>query len=210
MKHILRVLLYLLIVGVVGNAVRYWTPEPIGVLADKSPALLDHWLYRLGFYAHVVWGPIALLLGPSQFMPACRKQRIGLHRKMGYIYIVAVAFAGLAGLGIAPFASTGLVAQIGFSGLAIAWLYTTFQAFQAIKQRQVAQHRNWMVRSFALTLAAVTLRIYLPISLISGVAFSVAYPVIAWACWVPNLAVAEGLIRKKSSVPEKSISSRSQ
>lgn len=52
-----------------------------------------------------------------------------------------------------------------------------------------------MVRSYALTLPAVTLRIYLPVSLIAGVHFMVAYPAIAWLCWVPNAIAAEWLIR---------------
>jgi hypothetical protein len=46
-----------------------------------------------------------------------------------------------------------------------------------------------MVRNFALTFAAVTLRLYLPAWMIAGVAFDVAYPLIAWLCWVPNLAM---------------------
>jgi hypothetical protein len=53
-----------------------------------------------------------------------------------------------------------------------------------------------MVRSFSLTLGAVTLRIYLPVSLALGVPFEVAYPIIAWAAWVPNLMVGEWLLRR--------------
>jgi hypothetical protein len=48
-----------------------------------------------------------------------------------------------------------------------------------------------MVRNFALTFAAVTLRLWLPGSVLSGVPFEVAYPIVAWLCWVPNLVVAE-------------------
>ena len=45
-----------------------------------------------------------------------------------------------------------------------------------------------------LTFAAVTLRIYLPLSDLVGIDFDVAYPVIAWLCWVPNVIVAERLL----------------
>ncbi|MEQ1730362.1 MAG: DUF2306 domain-containing protein [Vicinamibacterales bacterium] len=55
-----------------------------------------------------------------------------------------------------------------------------------------------MIRSFALTYAAVTLRLYVPLSMAAGVPFDVAYPVIAWACWVPNLLVAEWLFVPRS------------
>jgi len=55
-------------------------------------------------------------------------------------------------------------------------------------------HRRWMIRSFSLTLAAVTLRIYLPIAAAAGLPFHDVYRAVAWFRWVPNLLVAEGLI----------------
>jgi hypothetical protein len=51
-----------------------------------------------------------------------------------------------------------------------------------------------MTRSFALTLAAVTLRIWLPLSAVAGIPFPDAYQVVAWLCWVPNLIVTEWFI----------------
>jgi hypothetical protein len=52
-----------------------------------------------------------------------------------------------------------------------------------------------MIRSYPLTLAAVTLRTYLPLSLALGVPFANAYRVISWLCWVPNIVLAEWLVR---------------
>ena len=54
-----------------------------------------------------------------------------------------------------------------------------------------------MIRSVALILAGVTLRIQLPVSLIAGIAFDRAYPVITWSCWVPNLLLAEWFLRHR-------------
>jgi hypothetical protein len=51
-----------------------------------------------------------------------------------------------------------------------------------------------MIRSYALCLAAVTLRLYLPLSGAIGIPFDDAYPAIAWLCWVPNLVAAEWLV----------------
>jgi len=62
----------------------------------------------------------------------------------------------------------------------------------------VLAHQRWMIRSLALTFAAVTLRVYLPLSVAVGLPFDVAYPVIAWVCWVPNLLVAECLFVPRS------------
>jgi hypothetical protein len=48
-----------------------------------------------------------------------------------------------------------------------------------------------MIRSYALTAAAITLRMYLPLSFALKIPFEIGYPAIAWLCWVPNLLVAE-------------------
>ena len=49
-----------------------------------------------------------------------------------------------------------------------------------------------------MTLAAVTLRIYLPLSQIAGIPFEEAYPAISWMCWVPNLIFVEWFMIEKT------------
>ena len=56
-----------------------------------------------------------------------------------------------------------------------------------------------MVRNYALTLAAVALRNELPLMLVARVQFSDAYVIVSWLCWVPNLLVAEWLLRRQAS-----------
>ena len=72
---------------------------------------------------------------------------------------------------------------------------TTAIALRKVLTGQLAGHRQWMIRSFALALSAVTLRLYLPLSAVLGLDFVMAYRTIAWLCWLPNLAVAEWLIK---------------
>ena len=55
-----------------------------------------------------------------------------------------------------------------------------------------------MLRSYALTLAAVTLRVYLPLSQIYGIDFIAAYQAIAWLCWVPNLVIVDWFVLKRA------------
>jgi hypothetical protein len=84
---------------------------------------------------------------------------------------------------------------------------STLSAYRHIRQRKLSEHRTWMIRSYALTLAAVTLRLYLPASLIAGFPMTVAYPAIAWLCWIPNLLIAEWFVRSRhySAVPPDSL-----
>src|SRR5688500_12020425 len=112
-------------------------------------------------YTHVFAAIFALALGPLQFLPRLRAARPRLHRMMGRLYLgVGVAIGGVSGLYMGAFAFGGAGAKVAFTLLATAWMYTGWRAYTAIRKREVAAHREWMVRNFALTLAAVTLRIY--------------------------------------------------
>ena len=115
------------------------------------------------------------------------------------IYLVFVLLSGIAGFYIAFYASGGIIAQIGFTGLAIGWLFTTGMAYAAVLKRTIRSHENWMIRSYALCFAAVTLRLWLPLFQFGlGIEFFAGYRIIAWLCWVPNLLLAEAIIRIKS------------
>jgi hypothetical protein len=117
-----------------------------------------------------------------------------VHHWMGQTYTLACLVGGLAGGSIALFSASGLVAGAGFFALAICWLFCTVRAYLAVRAGDYVTHQRWMTRSFSLAFAAVMLRIYLPVSLIAGIEYADAYPVIAWACWVPNLIVAQFLV----------------
>jgi uncharacterized membrane protein len=184
------VLLYVLCWGIVGYAAVAYGVLPLGQLVN-STMQATYRAHPFGIYAHVAGAIGALALGPLQFSARIRSRRIALHRWIGRTYLVGVSVGGLGGLYMACFAYGGPVARFGFGVLALVWLYTGAQAYAAARRRAIVTHRAWMVRNFALTFAAVTLRIYLPVSAIAGIQFDVAYPIIAWLCWVPNLAVAE-------------------
>ncbi|WP_152396018.1 DUF2306 domain-containing protein [Paenibacillus guangzhouensis] len=155
------------------------------------------WVYFL--YAHIVTGALALLIGPFQIF---RKQRDvksrNLHRRLGMVYVISIFISGIVNIYLSLYATAGWVAQVGFIGLDLAWMMTTYMAVAKIMRQDIAAHRNWMLRSYALTFAAVMLRIYLgPLSLAFG-DFELAYRVTAWLCWVPNLIIIEMVIRKRT------------
>lgn len=167
-----------------------------GLLASKTPELRESVIWQSGFYTHILLGAVALLTGWSQFSKRIRNRNLTLHRTLGKVYLIAVLSSGTSGLYIAYFATGGLIAELGFSGLAIAWLFTTVKAYISIRNKNIDQHQHWMIRSYALSFAAVTLRIWLPLfQFVIGMDFISAYLIIAWLCWVPNLIVAELILR---------------
>lgn len=160
--------------------------------------------HPVGIGTHIFASALALLLGPLQFSSRLRARRPMLHRWMGRAYLgVAVAVGGSAGLYMSVHAFGGPVAKLGFAGLALAWLFTGAQAYTAARRRDFAAHRRWMIRNFALTFAAVTLRLYLPPVFILQLPFAPAYAVIAWLCWVPNLLIAERIVRAVRRSPDR-------
>jgi uncharacterized membrane protein YozB (DUF420 family) len=94
-------------------------------------------------------------------------------------------------------ATTGPISTAGFGSLAVMWFVCTAQGWIAGRRQRFEEHRAWMIRSYALTLAAVTLRLYLPVVLLSGVDFPFAYRAISFLCWVPNLVLAEVYLRAR-------------
>jgi len=144
---------------------------------------------------HATGAGLALLLGPWQFWAGIRARRPWLHRLIGRSYLIVCLVGGISGLILAWNTSAGVFAQSGFGLLAVAWLGVNALGYAAARRRDFASHRRWMIRSFALTFAAVTLRAYLPIAIASNAPMMIAYPLISWACWVPNLIVAEAWLR---------------
>ena len=168
-----------------------------GLLGSKSQELLSTTIYNIGFYTHIILGGVALLIGWSQFSKKWRQKHIKLHRTIGKTYIIAVLLSGVAGLYIAFYATGGLETKLGFGLLAVLWLITTVLAYTSIKKKDIISHQKWMIRSYALCFAAVTLRLWMPIlPAIFNLKFSESYAIISWLCWVPNLIFAEILIRR--------------
>lgn len=150
-------------------------------------------------YAHLIGGAFAIVTGPWQFRESLRARRPHLHRKLGWLYSLAVAVGGVAGLRLAMSSDGGLMTHIGFGLLGLAWLITLMIALVEVKQHDFEAHRVWMMRNYSLTLAAVTLRIELTIVGILGLSFPVAYQWISWLSWVPNLAIAEWYIQRSAA-----------
>lgn len=162
----------------------------------KSAELLKNKIWNAGFYLHISFGGIALLSGFSQFIKKLRDSSITLHRTLGKIYLVSVAASGVSGLYIAMFATGGIISILGFSSLSMMWLFTSLQAYRAIRNRDIQKHQHWMIRSYALCFAAVTLRLWAPLLQFGfGMEFTIAYRAVSWLSWLPNLLLAEIIIR---------------
>jgi uncharacterized membrane protein len=155
--------------------------------------------HYLGIYFHIFPSLLALVLGPFQFNEKLRNSKTYLHRLLGKVYLLCVLIGGLSGLYMAQFSFGGMISHLGFALLAVLWIFTGYKAYSSIIRKMIVAHHHWMIINFALTFAAVTLRIGLGIGFGSGIPFETFYPYLAWICWVPNLLVALIIIRKDAT-----------
>lgn len=176
---------YSLAQAIVGEALH---PEPL-----RASFLARPW----GIGTHALFGPLALSIGPFQFLAGSFARRPTLHRRLGWLYMLGAYGTGLSGLYMSWYAYTGTVATVGFAGMALALLVTTTLGLAAIRRGDVARHRVWMVHSFALIFAAVTFRLWAPLLSIALGGFETAYPWIAWISWLPNLVWARWYVARK-------------
>lgn len=185
-------IMLVLSLAVVGYGVRYFIAMPRD----------DHFArYIIPLRLHIAGGMGALLAGPWQFSDKLRARALNFHRWLGRFYLLEVALGSIAGLVMATVSLEGMPTHFGFGILAALWFATGLQAYRAGRRGDVERHREWMIRNFALTLAAVTLRLYMPLMLaLLHWPFRVAYITVAWLCWVPNLLVAERMVRRRRTV----------
>lgn len=180
----------------------------VGFLRIKQHYIhIDHW--RIAFFIHVYASIWVLLAGFTQFSKGIQRNNPLLHRSMGYIYVTDVLLiTGPAGLLMGFYANGGLSSRIAFVSLAALWIFFTAMALIKAKQKDFKAHRAYMIRSYALTLSAITLRAW---KYAINNSFELppmdVYRSVAWLGWVPNLIIAEWLIwRSNRMTKEKKIS----
>lgn len=166
-------------------------------LSIKQTEVTKHREYLPLFYIHVYTSIFVLLSG---FLAIIRKDFgiRNLHKNSGKIYVLGIlAFAAPTGIYMGWHANGGWSSQLSFIILGFLWIFTTWKAYTSIRKRNFKEHKQWMWRSFALTLSAITLRFWkvVIVYLFHPNPMDV-YQIIAWLGWIPNLLLIEFLIKK--------------
>lgn len=158
---------------------------------------IDAW--RISFFIHVFSSMFALMAGFSQFSKKLLQSKPLLHRRLGYAYVINIlCITGPAGLVMSFYANGGLYSRIAFVSLSVLWmLFTTMALYKAVKKDFIA-HKTFMIRSYALTLSALSLRMWKVIfAEYSNMGPMDRYRIIAWLGWGLNLLIAEFIIMQQ-------------
>ncbi|QNR87257.1 DUF2306 domain-containing protein [Pedobacter riviphilus] len=151
------------------------------------------------FYIHVYSAIFVLLAGFTQFNPKILAKYPKVHKWLGYLYAgFVLLLAAPSGVFIGWFANGGLIAKTSFVILGVLWFWFTLKAVLLILKRKISDHKKFMYRSFALATSAITLRLWkvILVYLFHPAPMDV-YQIIAWLGWIPNLLIAEWLIKRK-------------
>ncbi|WP_432246762.1 DUF2306 domain-containing protein [Streptomyces sanyensis] len=164
---------------------------------------------RILLYVHIATAALALLLGPFQFSRALRRRSPRAHRAVGRVYLVSVLLGAVSGVLVTPWNSAGMAGFFGFGGLSVLWAVTAVRGYRAARRGDIAHHQAWMIRNFAFTYAAPALRLWLGLLILVqapfhdmdtqfDMVFDNAYHAVPFLAWVPNMFVAEWLIRRRN------------
>jgi Predicted membrane protein (DUF2306). len=184
--------------GVMGKEVvpYFGFQHAFGFLGTKTDAVLAKPLFQWAFYVHISSSLVVIVAGLVQFFPKILKKRPSVHRFLGKIYVAGILiFAAPSGLALGFYANGGLSSKVGFVMQSIVWWALTLAAWAEIRKKKPLQHSQMMLRSYAVTLAAMSLRTesYVMYHYL-GTKPIETYLTVTWLSWVGNLLLAELLI----------------
>jgi len=116
---------------------------------------------KIFIITHVSCGILAMVLGPFQLSKSFRRRYVITHRRLGYIYIIAILLGSIVATYMAW--TTGLAVHwswaLALQASAFVWLTCVLLAFRAIRQKRFNQHREWMIKSYVSTYSFVFFRL---------------------------------------------------
>ena len=193
----MSVVLLLAIYFVLTNAANYLT-----LSEDKYGSY--YWSRVNWVFPHVIFGVIAILVGPFQFSNKLRAKYLVFHRRMGYVYLISILLGSIAGMALALTSKVNLTYKMGLFFLAVAWLLTSGFALFFIIRRKVAQHKEWMIRSYVVTFAFVFFRLSADIMHYYEIAErSDINALMSWACWAVPLLFLEPILQYRKTIKKR-------
>ena len=154
--------------------------------------------WKIAFFIHIFTSILTLFAGFTQFSKSFLKTYPRLHRILGYTYVLNIlVVTGPAAFLMSFYANGGATSKIAFLLLSTLWiLFTSLALFFALKKK-FQLHMEFMIRSYALTLSAITLRAWkMGLANFTDIAPMDRYRIVAWLGFVLNLLLAEYVIRK--------------
>ena len=196
-------LLALSVIPVTAGAVRLYALASGAAVTLANARFFAH---PLPVQLHIIGASLFCVLGALQFWPGFRRRFPRWHRMAGRMLAPADIVAGLSGLWMNQFypygENDGLLLYFFRLFFGAGMVLAMVLGVAAILRRDIAQHRAWMMRAYAIGLGAGTqAATQLPWILLAGFPGELPRALLMGAAWVLNLAVAEWFIRRQATAP---------
>lgn len=154
--------------------------------------------YKWSFFLHIFSSLWLLGAGLTQFSAFILHKKPVIHRWTGRIYVFIIIFISApAALVMSLYANGGAIAIVSFTILSILWWYFTLISYLAMRKGDIKTHAAFMIRGYALTLSAITLRLMqVFLASFTNLDSEFSYTLIAFPSWLLNLGIAEYIIRR--------------
>lgn len=153
------------------------------------------WDYKWPLFFHISSGITAMLIGPFQFWKKFRNRYIKIHRLLGRIYLIAILTGTISATYLAWTSGYKISFSwaFGLEALAFVWITTALMACISVRKRRMIQHREWMIRSYVVTLGFFFFRIFNNSVFIKSIMpeFKERGVTIIWFCWAIPLLITE-------------------
>ena len=155
---------------------------------------LPHRVSNLILFSDIFVAIPAFVLGPFLLNESLRNKYLKLHRAGGMIYAFGAVGCGVSGFILGLCNTQGIMAKLGFATLGALLVLTTVTSVRAAIRKKFVQHRVWAIRSYALMFAFFFVKF---LFIAYGLYFKgridpdLYKQILSWACWVPNLMMAE-------------------
>ncbi|QEH31686.1 hypothetical protein OJF2_01510 [Aquisphaera giovannonii] len=177
--------------NIVSNYVDYFPPDfRSGFLRGREGHFAG--IYEWAFDAHILAGPLTLVLGLLLVSTRLRAWSPRWHRRMGWVQVACVVLlVAPGGLWMARYPAAGPVAGAGLATLAVLTAACAILGVRAARMRRFADHRRWMWRCYLLLCSAVVLRLIGGLAVVAGITSPWYDPLANWASWLAPLAAFE-------------------
>lgn len=193
---IIVAVLYVLCLSMAFTVSQYLSFESNTGFLNYKQQLIDNKFWLTTFYTHVFTCIVCLFAGLTQFSGTILRNHQKLHRLFGRIYFYNILLINFpAGVILAIYANGHFPGKLAFLILAILWFYFTIAAVIFIRSGNIQKHKELMIRSYSMTLTAITLRIVKAVmSNYSDWTYDQIYVFDAWTALFINLIAAEIII----------------
>lgn len=187
-------------IGIIAFAIYFYAEYALRYFSWSQAAYGDYyWGKRVALAFHLFGGSLALFAGIPQLWTGFRKRYMQAHRWTGRLYVVGVLVGSIGAFMMST--SEQQILGFGFAfalfSLGVGWVVTTAAAYYAIRNRRIQLHKEWMIRSYIVTLAFVTFRMLSDWVPYQSWGLDVAdyNTAMMWSCWVFPLLIAEVILQ---------------